>query len=103
MGEYIFKDSVYDELVIQSAIKNRRIILNEEVTEQSMQKLRLLLLKIKKIDDIQEIEYGKRKPIEIVISSYGGSIYECLGTIGLIEQFKNEYKCKIITICSNPL
>ena len=44
MGEYIFKDSVYDELVIQSAIKNRRIILNEEVTEQSMQKLRLLLL-----------------------------------------------------------
>ena len=49
MGEYIFKDSVYDELVIQSAIKNRRIILNEEVTEQSMQKLRLLLLKIKKI------------------------------------------------------
>ena len=100
MGEYIFKDSVYDELVIQSAIKNRRIILNEEVTEQSMQKLRLLLLKIKKIDDIQEIEYGKRKPIEIVISSYGGSIYECLGSIALIEQFKNEYKYKIITICS---
>ena len=92
MEEYIFKDNIYDELVIQSAIKNRRIILNEEVTEQSMQKLRLLLLKIKKIDDIQGIEYGKRKPIEIVISSYGGSIYECLGTIGLIEQFKNEYK-----------
>ena len=55
MGEYIFKDSVYEELVIQSAIKNRRIILNEEVTEQSMQKLRLLLLKIKNIDYIQGV------------------------------------------------
>ena len=35
MGEYIFKDTVYDECVAQDAIKNRRIWFNEEVNEQS--------------------------------------------------------------------
>lgn len=100
MNEYVIKDTVYEEMVIQSLLKDRRIILNEEVNENSMQKLRLSLLKIKRIDDKCEIKIGERKPIEIVISSYGGSIYDCLGTIGLIEQFKNEYKYEIITICS---
>ena len=100
MGNFAYKDTVYEEMVVQSLLKDRRIILNEEVNEQSMQKLRLSLLKIKRMDDINGIKIGDRKPIEIIISSYGGSIYECLGTIGLIEQFKNEYKYEIITICS---
>ena len=99
-NEYVIKDTVYEEMVVQSLLKDRRIILNEEVNEISMQKLRLSLLKIKRIDDKNGIKIGERKPIKIVISSYGGSIYDCLGTIGLIEQFKNEYKYEIITICS---
>ena len=93
-------DNSYLEQLNEAFKKDRRIILNEEVNEISMQKMRLSMLKIKKMDDIQGIPYGERQPIEIVISSYGGAVYECLVTVALIEQFKNEYKYEIVTICS---
>ena len=63
MGNFAYKDTVYEEMVVQSLLKDRRIILNEEVNEQSMQKLRLSLLKIKRMDDINGIKIGDRKPI----------------------------------------
>ena len=93
-------DNVYNEMLLQDVIKNRKIHINEDFTDISMFKVRYYMEKIKRIDDIEDIPYGERKPIELVINSYGGSAYELLGTLGLIEQFKNEFKYKIITTCT---
>ncbi len=93
-------DNVYNEMLLQDVIKNRKIHINDDFTEVSMFKVRYYMEKIKRIDDMEDITYGERLPIELVINSYGGSTYELLGTLGLIEQFKNEYKYDIITTCT---
>lgn len=94
---YVPVDNVYNEMLVQSVLKDRKIHLNEEFNEISMFKMRYYMEKIKRSDDLKNIELGKRQPIELVINSYGGSIYEMLGTLGLIEQFKKEFKYTIVT------
>lgn len=97
MGDYIFKDTVYDEMIVQSALKDRKIHLNEEFNDMSMFKMRYYIEKLKKIDDKNNIPYGERKPIELIINSFGGSIYDMLGTLGLIEHYKKDYRYTFIT------
>ena len=94
---YMPIDSVYNEMIVQYALRNRKICLNEDFNEVSMFKMRYYIEKIKNIDDQKNIPYGDREPIEIVINSYGGQIYEMLGTLSLIEHYKKEYKYTFIT------
>ena len=67
---YVPIDNVYNEMLVQSVLKDRKIHLNEEFNEISMFKMRYYMEKIKKSDDLKNIELGKRQPIEIVINSY---------------------------------
>ena len=101
MGEILQPiDNVYQEMQINDVLKNRKIHINEDVNEISMFKVRYYMEKIKRLDDINKVPYGNRKPIEIVVNSYGGSVYEMLGTLGVIDEFINKYKYEIITTCT---
>ena len=93
MGEYIFKDNIYDECVAQDAIKNRRIWFNEEVNEQSCTKVIYLLNKLKKIDEVE----GVKKPITLIQNSPGGICYQGLMLISKIQSMIKE-GYEIITI-----
>lgn len=95
--KFIPMDNIYTEMIVQSVLRERKIHLNEDVDDISMFKVRYYMEKIKRTDDLSEIPIGEREPIELVINSYGGSIYEMMGTLGLIEQFRKEYKYTIIT------
>jgi ATP-dependent Clp protease protease subunit len=98
MGEiYQPIDNIYNEMVVQDALKRRKLHLNDDVDEISMFKLMYYMDKIKQKDDSEGLELGKRQPIRIIINSYGGVIYDCLALLSKIERFQQEYKYKIIT------
>jgi ATP-dependent Clp protease, protease subunit len=78
-------------------MSNRRLILSDYVEQKTVGEL------IKKIRDINEEDQNredkekdfKREPIEFIINSFGGSVYDGLGLVSAIELSKTP----IHTIC----
>lgn len=92
MENIFFKDQVIVEMTLKSALRDRKIILNEEVDRDSIFKACYLIDRIVEIDKKE----GTKKPIEIVIDSYGGVIYNGLHFISKICSLKKD-GYKIIT------
>jgi ATP-dependent Clp protease protease subunit len=72
----------------------RKLYLASQVDQDSMNDLTKSILEIndsdeelKKIYAIYDIEY-RPKPIEIIIDSYGGMVYQCMGLLGVMNQSK---------------
>lgn len=74
------------------AINQRKIFLYDEVEENSIFECIYYLNKLMYIDNV----YEEKNPIEILINSNGGSVYDCLTLVSLIEQMK-DMGYKIIT------
>lgn len=67
--------------------KNREFLLNKNVSADSVEKIVKGILEINRYDEKQELENEDyiRKPIKVIIDSYGGSIYCGLLLINVIE------------------
>lgn len=91
---FVPQDRTIDEMIINSALRDRRIFLNAEVDRDSIFKVMYFMDRIKTLDEQSNDE--ELKPIEIIIDSYGGFIYHGLALISKIEQFKS-LGYKIIT------
>jgi ATP-dependent Clp protease, protease subunit len=77
--------------------KNREFMLSGSVTETNIADLIKEIRALNKHDDEQEkkvVDY-KREPIQLVVSTFGGSAYDCLGLIAAMELSKTP----IHTIC----
>ena len=81
-GMPMFRDNVVEEMKMTSAIKYRTIYMSESVTDDSCFKLNYYLDRIARLDEKSEI----KEPITIVISSFGGSLYDALSCISRIEK-----------------
>lgn len=82
-----------DQVLIEmynSEVKNRRVHINDEFNESSCFKAMYYIDKIVKLDEIEGKPIKDRKPITIIINSYGGQLYECLGLIGKIESLQEK-------------
>jgi len=79
-------DRTIEEMKINSALRKRTIYFNEEVTSDSVFKLCYYLDRIIEVDKLAGITKENFKPINIVYTSYGGSVYDGLMAIGKIEQ-----------------
>lgn len=92
MGDFMeypyFPDRIIEEMKINSAFRDRRIFINEEVDRDTMFKANYLLDRIYAIDEKEGKPVKDRKPIELVIDSYGGHIYHGLALISNIERLK---------------
>lgn len=82
-------DSVLQEMQVQNVIKNRKINLVEEVTRESVFKCIYYLEKLEKLDNIKNIPMKDRKPIEIVIDSYGGEVWHGNALISIILSMRD--------------
>lgn len=82
-----FKEAVITEMVLASAMRHRRILFNEDFNDDTAFKANYLL---NRIVDIDNIEGGEKKPIEIIINSSGGSIYAGAILLGTIEYLKEQ-------------
>lgn len=85
-------DRFLDEMKMNSALRDRRIFISEEVDRESMFKACYLLDRLAELDKND----GIKRDIEIVIDSYGGYIYHGLALISKIESLR-EAGYKIIT------
>ena len=75
--------------------KHRRIYLSEQFNQESVKKIIREIIDINEDDERLEKEFmmnydlkWDRLPIEIYIDSYGGSVYQCLGLIDIIDKSK---------------
>lgn len=80
------KDSIIEEMKMTSALKHRIIYLSEDVEESSIFKLNYYLDRIVRLDGLNKT----KEPVTIVISSFGGSVYEILSSISRIEKMQED-------------
>lgn len=94
MSEVRYLDQTLEEVKIKSALKDRKIVLIEEFTRESIYKIQYLINKIVALDKQEGVQ---DKKITIEISSYGGCAYSCLSLIGMLESLKEKEGYKIHT------
>lgn len=83
-------------------IEDRNIYLSDQITQESVSGVIEKIITINEADDfidkkgnLYDFKYD-RKPIKLYIDSYGGSVYQCLGLISVMERSKTP----IHTICT---
>jgi len=82
-------DKIIEEIKINSAVRDRKVYINEEVDRDSMFKAVYFLDRIVALDK----KTNTKENIEILINSYGGSIDQGLSLMSKIEELKdNGYK-----------
>lgn len=87
-------DNVYNEMLVQSVLKDRKIWFNTEVDEVSCTKAIYYLEKLEKIDIINK----KKDKIVLIMNSPGGLCYQGLMLISKIESMvKSGYEIETIT------
>lgn len=91
------KDMVAEHIKLSFANNTRKIILWDEITEDSCLRLQYSIEKIVNEDVEDGISAKEADPITIAISSYGGSLLDIFSVISYIEELK-ERGYKIITI-----
>lgn len=71
-------------------IDNRVLILNEDVTADNINEICIAITKINNHDNNQDDKYKnyERKPIKLIVDSYGGSVYDGFGLINMITSSK---------------
>jgi len=80
------KDSIVEDMKTQSALKHRTIYMSESVDEDSVFKLNYYLDRIVRLDS----KLNTKEPITIIISSFGGSVYEILSSISRLEKMQED-------------
>lgn len=81
-----FKDGIVEEMKVSSALKNRVLYLSEDVEEDAIFKLNYYLDRIVRLDE----KNSTKEPITIMISSFGGSVYEILSSISRLEKMQED-------------
>jgi ATP-dependent Clp protease, protease subunit len=89
---FISTDRFLEEMKINAALRDRRIFLSDEVDRESIFKACYLLDRLEELDKSS----GVKKPIEVIIDSYGGYIYHGLALISKILSLRDK-GYKIIT------
>lgn len=71
-------------------VQYRKILLSESITSSSVKDVIKEIMNINYDDDLKEADYKdwERKPIELFINSFGGSVYDGLALVDIIKQSK---------------
>ncbi|MEH7116023.1 ATP-dependent Clp protease proteolytic subunit [Neobacillus vireti] len=83
---FVSVDRFLEEMKINAALRDRRIFISDEVDRESMFKACYLLDRLEELDKPS----GNKKPIEIIIDSYGGYIYHGLALISKILSMRDK-------------
>jgi ATP-dependent Clp protease protease subunit len=89
------QNMLLSEMKVNSALRDRRIFLSDEVDREIIFEVMYFMNRLRDLDR----KNGTKENIELIINSYGGSIYDGNSLLSLIEEFKDE-GYKIITTVS---
>lgn len=93
-------DTELQEMTKNSALRDRRIFINDEIDRNVTFKTSYYLQRLRDIDNNNKIPMKDRKPITLIINTYGGFVYEGCGLVSLMEEMVED-GYKIITICDS--
>jgi ATP-dependent Clp protease protease subunit len=79
---------IIDEMIVNSAIRDRRIHINDVIDKDSIFKALYWLDRLVSIDEKEGLSIKERKSIELIINSRGGSVESGLALISKIESLK---------------
>ena len=88
-------DKLYEQIV-QENIKDRKLILNNDITKDEIENICMWLLKWAKEDKL--IPSKDRKRITIYMASYGGLVSTGFNIIDIIESIKTPVDCIILDV-----
>lgn len=92
------KDNTIEEIIFKEAVENRNVYLIDEIDRNSIFKTKNLMEKIVKLDRINGIKPEDAEPINLHISSYGGSVHSTLYLISYIRHLQKK-KYRVFTFC----
>lgn len=81
-------DPTIEEIRVKEAVENRNVYLIEEIDRDSIFKTKYLVEKIVKLDRLKGISPSEANPLNIRISSYGGSVHSTLYFIGFMRSLQ---------------
>ena len=85
--------SLESQMKFSLAVNQRKILINENITENTAMEVLYYLSKIKSIDE----QLGTKDDIEIYIDTNGGEVFAAFSVVDMIEQMKKD-GYNIITI-----
>ena len=85
--------SLESQMKFSLAVNQRKILINENITENTAMEVLYYLSKIKSIDE----QLGTKDNIEIYVDTNGGEVFAAFSVVDMIEQMKKE-GYNIITI-----
>ena len=88
-------DVTKNQMELSLAIDQRKIFINDSITDESIFRYMFYLHKIVEIDVLSGVE--EKLPIEIYVNTIGGDAYECFSFISYLE-FLKDMGYHIITI-----
>ena len=80
------KDAILDEIYLNQALYERTIMFIDEFNRETVHKAIYFMERIERQDDVDNIPMKDRKPIKIILSSYGGICYDYLAWISVVER-----------------
>lgn len=86
MSRDFFKDPLIEDMKYTSAMKQRTIYLSEDVGDSICFKIGYFLDRIVRLDK----KNGTKNPVTLIISSFGGSVYEILSIISRMEKMQED-------------
>ena len=95
-------NSAFDELVnevVKENYKDRRIIINEDISDSLLESVCLYILKFNAED--KDIPVEKRKPIWIILNSAGGSVTFGMGILDCIIHSVTPVNCLIVGLAAS--
>lgn len=103
MEELLFGgNNAFDELVnevVKENYKNRRIIINEDISDSLLESVCLYILKFNTED--KDIPVDRRKPIWIILNSAGGSVTFGMGVLDCIAHSITPVNCLIVGLAAS--
>jgi ATP-dependent Clp protease protease subunit len=78
---------LFDKIYLEN-LKERRIILNSEIDDSIFETVTMQVKKFNSEDEKNNISIEDRKPIEIHINSFGGSVYDGFSLVSVITTSK---------------
>lgn len=85
-----YPNRIIEEIKLNAFQNERTIYINEEITEETELLINRMFEKILKNDKREGLDIKDRKPINLKISSPGGSVFATLSIISTIESLKNK-------------
>lgn len=90
MTQMIMKDGLLEEMILQYALRDRIVVLNDEIDRDTIFKIKYLMERIVRLDKENGISHKDSEPITLRIDSYGGSADATMFMVSYMKELQEK-------------